>query len=39
MAPGEFVFAEHGEEFDVAELTGLGLGEPGFERVEHPEES
>ena len=36
VAPGDLVLAEHLEELEVAELTGGGLGEAGFEGVEHP---
>ena len=36
VAPVDLVFAEHLEELEVAELTGGGLSEAGFEGVEHP---
>jgi len=36
VAAGQLVFAEGLEELDVAELTGMGLGEAGLDRVEHP---
>ena len=34
----QFVFAERLEELDVAELTGVSLGQPGLEGVEHARE-
>ena len=38
VAAGDLVLAEHLEELEVAELPGAGLGEAGFEGVEHPGE-
>jgi hypothetical protein len=36
VAAGDLVVAEHLEELDVAEFPGSGLGEAGFEGLEHP---
>jgi len=38
VAAGDFVFAEHLQEFQVPEFPGAGLGQAGIEGVEHPGE-
>ena len=36
VAAGDLVVAEHLQELDVAEFPGAGLGQAGFEGLEHP---
>src|SRR5271165_2852652 len=38
ITTGRFVLAQHGEQLDVPEFAGGGLGEPGLDGLEHPEQ-